>query len=91
MFHKELEIDIGMVVRDREGRFIILELAIGEFRILLVNVYGPNEDSPSFYVKLFDLIDKREIPSMLLAGDFNVSMDPELDLLNNKGSTHVKK
>lgn len=58
---------------------------------VLVNVYGPNEDEPSFYVNLIKLIEERQNESILMTGDFNTTFCPDLDLYNHKGLAHVKK
>lgn len=76
---------------DLEGRYLIIDMKLDSFKFVLVNVYGPNEDNPQFFIKLFENIENRNNNSMIMAGDFNTSLDPEMDLYNNKGSLHTKK
>lgn len=44
--------DIGRVLTDPNGNYVILELNVQDKQILLVSLYGPNEDRSSFYRKL---------------------------------------
>ena len=34
---------------DKEGNYLILDITIQEYRITLVALYGPNNDSPDFF------------------------------------------
>ena len=42
---------VTKVVRDPNGNFLVLEMSIQKQKIILVNIYGPNEDKPQFYKK----------------------------------------
>lgn len=91
MFQKHFPVNIEYVKQDLQGRYLICDLDINGYKFLLINVYGPNEDDSMFYIELFKNIDSRENTSMVLAGDFNTSLDMVMDLLNNSGNNHVKK
>ena len=41
--------NIGRIVTDPNGIFLVLEITIKGKKITLVNIYGPNEDRPQFY------------------------------------------
>lgn len=56
----------------------------------MVNVYGPNKDNIDFYLQLFQYLDSRDNTSLMLAGDFNLTLEPQ-DLYNNSGLSHFKK
>ena len=36
---------------DNESSLLILDIFIGEKKLTLINVYGPNRDTPDFYQK----------------------------------------
>lgn len=91
LLDKNNPIKIETVRCDEEGRYMILDLNLEGFKFILVNVYAPNEDNPLFFSRLFENVESRQNDSMILAGDFNTSMDPHLDLFSNKGTNHVKK
>lgn len=84
------EVKIEAIRIDPQGRFLILDVNINNIKFVLVNVYGPNEDDPQFYTKVFGMVDARENASMIIAGDFNTSLDPSLDLFNNQGTNHTR-
>jgi hypothetical protein len=41
-------------------------------RITLINIYGPNVDTPCFYNKVADVIENFDNQSCILCGDFNL-------------------
>lgn len=91
LIQRNFPIEIEAIKVDTQGRYIIVDFVIDKFKGILVNVYGPNEDNPSFFTNLFDKIDARYNDSLLMAGDFNIVMDPRLDLYNNRGSIYTQK
>lgn len=91
LIKRNMLINIGAIRCDLQGRFIIVEIEIGDIQFLLVNVYAPNEDDPTFFVKLFELIEQRENESIMLGGDWNTTLCIEKDLFNNKGLNHIRK
>ena len=44
--------DIGQILTDKKGNFVLLELKIQAKKIALASIYGPNEDCPQFYNNL---------------------------------------
>ena len=73
---------------DRQGRYVILDIElIGVARILLVNIYAPNEDDPTFFENLFEIIESFDTKNLILCGDWNLVMDYDLDTLNYKKRT----
>lgn len=91
LFQRGLPFKTDIIWRDLDGRYIVLEINLNDFKFVIANIYGPNQDRPEFFINLFDTIEKRENDSMLLGGDFNASLNPEMDLYNHSGSMHVKK
>ena len=47
-----------------------------------VNIYGPNDDEPNFFLELFGHIKDVEIDHIVVAGDFNFIIDHNKDSLN---------
>ena len=50
--------------------------------ITIVNVYGPNIDTPNFYSHLGGLIEKSEQDYVLICGDLNMVFEPDKDSHN---------
>lgn len=46
LFSNESGVKIHDICKDEGGNYIVLDLEIDDLRFTLVNIYGPNEDSP---------------------------------------------
>lgn len=79
LFKKKLDYKIKHQMISNDGRFIILEIEIGDVSLVIANIYGPNEDKPQFFLNIFEQLDKLHNPYKLLGGDFNVVINPEID------------
>ena len=75
---------VTKVVRDPNGNFLILEMSIQKQKIILVNIYGPNEDKPQFYKNLKQKIHEFECDNVVICGDWNLVIDPSIDTENYK-------
>jgi exonuclease III len=65
---------------------------------VLVNLYGPNRDSPQFYEGIINWLSRIDTHSsnIIVVGDWNLVLDPELDYdhykhINNPKSVEVVK
>ena len=54
---------------------------ISDKRLSLINVYGPNKDDPTFYVNAFKSITDIGNDLFIICGDFNLTLNPDLDCL----------
>lgn len=82
MFNNDFEYKILRSKQDTHGNFIILDLEIEGKRVTLIHLYGPNEDSPAFYIKLAEIIEEYENDTCIICGDFNLVQDQNLDTHN---------
>ena len=57
---------------------------------VLLFIYGPNRDDPNFYTNLNENIAKLKIPNLILAGDWNLVLEPTIDYCNYKRTNNVK-
>ena len=73
---------VNKVKIDKNGNFLILNMTIEGKEITLVNLYGPNEDRPQFYENLKQKIDEFETEQVIICGDWNFILDPEMDSFN---------
>ena len=91
LFNNKCEFSVNNHISDINGNYLILDCTIEGMKYVLVNLYGPNTDSPSFYTQLLSTIDNIHTDQhVIIAGDFNLVMDPELDLMNYKHLNNPK-
>ena len=85
LIRKSFDFKLKSIRSDEEGRYLILEAIIQDVPFLLVNIYAPNTTTKQslFFQTLSALIcDEGYNESdhkILLGGDLNVAMDPDLD------------
>ena len=79
LMKSNFEYTVVSTFSDDLGNLIWVNLALGEFSLKLIYIYGPNIDCPGFYIKLKELIPTCEQDYLLICGDFNLALDPSLD------------
>ena len=58
--------------------------------ILLVSVYGLNRDTPAFYEELTEMVKEYQNHNIIIVGDWNLVLDPQLDSYNYKHINNPK-
>lgn len=48
LFSKSVPYSTEKIFEDKDGRYIMVIVTIGGIKMTILNVYGPNEDRPSF-------------------------------------------
>ncbi len=70
-------------ITDIEGRILIVWLKINEICFIICNVYAPTRDHKkeqiSFINSLKDKLSSLEQDNLLIGGDLNLYIDPNLD------------
>ena len=89
LFKTACNFDIKQIFQDGEGRFIILDIILNNQKITLINVYGPNNDEPTFFENIQKELDDFECESIIWGGDFNCVQDITLDKKGGRAQTHV--
>ena len=82
LFNNSFKYELHNSFKDEQGRFIILDCTINGQRFTLANIYGPNEDNPTFFNFLKTKLEHADNNSLILGGDFNVVQDFSKDILN---------
>ena len=80
---QNLSVDVKQIIIDEYGRYIILDAAIDDNAIILVNIYAPAKDKP-VEQKLFLRNIKTHLSNfidynIIIGGDFNTCLNPKLD------------
>ena len=78
---KELFSSISNIYVEEDGRLIAFDIEEGNYKITVVAIYAPNEDSPGFFRALGEILRERH-EHKIIVGDFNLTMNVELDRLN---------
>ena len=76
--------------RSECGNFVLVACTIHNESYLFVNVYGPNEDNPTFYDNLSNIIGQFDVQYTIVAGDLNFVMEPDIDSLNYVSEHNVR-
>ena len=82
MLNNNFEYKIHNQKLDDSGNYIILDITIEGEKITLINLYGPNEDNPIFYENIFKCIQDFDNDKYIVCGDFNLTLDQQLDTYN---------
>lgn len=90
LFNKDLDYKIHRQKVDDNGNFIILDMNIHNQRLTLINLYGPNLDNPIFFTNISSCIDDIGNTDIILCGDYNCVLNPDLDYYNYKGINNKK-
>ena len=83
-FNNNFEFKIHRQYNDQKGNLLLLDIETENRRITLGTVYGPNTDDPLFYDCLLDQLVKMGNNDILLSGDWNILLNPEIDGTNYK-------
>ena len=83
-FQNTFEFTIHNILKDQSGNFLIIDIEIEKRRITLANIYGPNKDDPNFYEKLENSIITQGNNDIIIVGDWNLLLNPNIDGINYK-------
>lgn len=90
LLNNKSPLQVLQVSQALEGRFIMIDVKVGETEFLVANLYAPNEDNADFFVRAFEMIEHKDNPNMMVVGDFNTTLNPNLDSRCNTDQ-HKKK
>ena len=82
LFNNNFEFIIHRKKSDINGNYLALDISIEHQRLTLINLYGPNTDTPIFFETISEIIDDFDNSSYILCGDFNLVINPDLDYYN---------
>lgn len=67
------------VIKDKNGRYIIVQGKLFNKPVVLANIYAPNWDNVDFFRNFFSLLPDLDSYDLILGGDFNCVLDPKQD------------
>ena len=90
-FNNNFEFKILNTYKDNSGNILILNIETEKLTFLLVCLYGPNRDSPEFYQTIFTRILNFNTSNILIVGDWNLILNPEIDCKNYKNLNNPRE
>uniref|UniRef100_A0A669DNA9 Reverse transcriptase domain-containing protein n=1 Tax=Oreochromis niloticus TaxID=8128 RepID=A0A669DNA9_ORENI len=87
LIHKSVPFNVCKVIADKMGRYLIVQGALYAEPLILVNIYAPNKDEPSFFNNLFCTLSALR-GQYILAGDFNCTLNPSIDKSSHLDKSH---
>ena len=81
---------ISNIYRDIEGRLIIFDYEDYDVKITIVALYAPNQDMPSFFEQIREVIKERS-EHKILVGDYNLVLNVDLDRENTYCNNNKSK
>ena len=82
LFSNNVEYKVHLSKTDQDGNMLILDIEIEGQKFSLVNIYGPNDDSPEFYQNMYDVLEEIGNENIIICGDFNLVQNQNLDTYN---------
>lgn len=93
LFSKDFNPKIEQKITDEDGRFIILQIKVGDLLLTLANLYAPTQseakDQDLFIGKVDETLATLEVQNLLLGGDFNIQLDRK-NKDKGRRSSHVE-
>lgn len=87
---KYLNLKIKESTTDGNGNYLILEVIHNETKFELIHVNTPNIAVPDYFNKIFEVMGTFDTEDVIICGDFNLMLDPEIDCYNYKSKNHNK-
>ena len=91
LIKKDKDVKVNKNISDKDGRFIITELDYAGVCFTLINLYAPNNDSPGFFENLFKITQENTTEKRVYIGDYNLTLDVELDRKNSYHNNNKSK
>ena len=79
LVRRGLDLEVKELRKDDQGRMLFLKVIIEGKSTLLGNIYCPNRDEIDSIMRINDWLSEMQTDNIVLAGDFNVTLDPARD------------
>ena len=87
LFKHGLDVNVSMTSIDPAGRYIMMQISFQDENYCLGNIYAPTPqyelDQIATVDKIEEIIVQWDSGNILLGGDFNIQLDPQLDRKNS--------
>ena len=80
LFKNSSEYKIHNILKDDEGRYILIDIEMLNKRLTLANLYAPSSaDHPEFFDKVINEVVSMDNELIVIRGDWNVVLNPKID------------
>ena len=81
LINPRLKAKVSVQKSDHDGHFVMCTINMLEedVNFTFCNLYAPNSDTPEFFKSAFKTILKHAVENVVIGGDFNSGLCPELD------------
>ena len=90
LFRSTFEYKIISTFRDNFGKLISVDLSLNDCTVKVINIYAPNSVCLEFFSQIKDLITSSETDYIIVCGDYNLALDPSLDICQYKHVNNLK-
>ena len=88
--NNNFEFTLVKLIVDDKGDYMILQLKMNDQTITLINLHSPNNDDPAFYDRARAARKSIRSQNLILVGDWNFVLNPELDSQNYNHTNNSK-
>lgn len=88
VFYVDNRLKAKIAFKDKEGRYLGLEVTLQNGKCLMVGIYAPLDKKDQFYTNLNEELSKVNYEKTLIMGDWNGVVNPEID---RKSERKIKK
>ena len=82
LFENNFEYKIHNILKDDEGRYILIDIEMLNKRLTLANLYAPSSgDHPEFFDKVINEVVSMDNELIVIGGDWNVALNPKIDTM----------
>ena len=71
----KVKIDESKNITSEDGRLLKISMDHEGEKFSIINIYAPNTDEPTFFVKLGDIVQQCKEDKIIIGGDFNLVLD----------------
>ena len=89
LVHRSIPFNVTNVISDKMGRYLIVQGTLFTECLILVNIYAPNTDDPTFFSNLFMLLTSLK-GRYIIAGDWNCTLVPNKDRSSQVDHSHKR-
>lgn len=79
LIRKGVPFEHSEVISDPNGRYVVVVGKLFNTPLILANIYGPNWDNAQFFLNFFSTLPDLVSYKLILGGDFNCVLSPQLD------------